>query len=358
MTLIKNIKPSPSGKYRESDTAKKITRSKYREANIAEGNYREANIARQISPSGKYRAANIAQLITYAVLISLVLSCNRNKSKHDASGTFEATEIIVSAEASGKVEELNLKEGNRLADGQQVGYIDSTQLYLKKMQLLAAQKVVVARRPDVAKQIAATREQISKAKLEKARVENLFKDNAATQKQVDDADSQLRVLESTLEAQMNSLSTSVNSLNEESVSFRIQIEQVNDFLAKCRIINPVEGTVLSKYTQAKEIVATGKPLYKIADTRSMFLRAYVVSGQLEKVRTGQDATVYVALSDGSSKSYPGKVTWISDKAEFTPKTIQTQDERQNLVYAVKIEVTNTDGLIKIGTYGDVDFLRN
>jgi HlyD family secretion protein len=251
-----------------------------------------------------------------------------------------------------------LKEGDILAEGQQVGYIDSMQLYLRKMQLLAAQKAVIARRPDVAKQIASTNEQIGKARLEKARVENLLKDGAATQKQVDDAESHLRVLESALAAQMNSLSTSINSLDEESATFRIQIEQMNDQLAKCRIVNPINGTVLSKYTQAKEIVATGKPLYKIADTRNMFLRAYVVSGQLEKVAPGQDATVFVALSDGSDKSYPGKVTWISDKAEFTPKTIQTQDERQNLVYAVKIEVANTDGLIKIGTYGDVDFWKN
>ena len=296
------------------------------------------------------------KIIAYtAVIIFFLVSCNGNKSKHDASGAFEATEVIISAEANGKIEAFDLKEGERLAEGQQIGYVDSTQLYLKKMQLLAAQKAVVARRPDVAKQIAATKEQIEKAKLEKARVENLLKDGAATEKQADDADSQLRVLESTLAAQMNSLATSVNSLDEESASVRIQIEQVNDQLAKCRIVNPVEGTVLSKYAQAKEMVSTGKPLYKIADTRNMFLRAYLVSAQLEKISVGHDATVFVALSDGSSKSYPGKVTWISDKAEFTPKTIQTQDERQNLVYAVKIEVANTDGLIKIGIYGDVDF---
>ena len=297
----------------------------------------------------------LQKTIVIVVIAFITISCNQSKSRHDASGIFEATEVIISAEASGKVEVFDLKEGDHLSEGQQVGYIDSTQLYLKKMQLMAAQKAVIARRPDVAKQIAATREQIDKAKLEKARVENLFKDGAATQKQVDDADSQLRVLESTLAGQENSLSTSVNSLDEESASFRIQMEQVDDQLAKCRIVNPVEGTVLSKYTQAKEFVATGKALYKIADTRNMFLRAYVVSGQLEKVAVGQDATVFIALSDGSSKSYPGKVAWISDKAEFTPKTIQTQDERQNLVYAVKIEVANTDGLIKIGTYGDVDF---
>ncbi|MDR1170830.1 MAG: efflux RND transporter periplasmic adaptor subunit [Bacteroidales bacterium] len=297
------------------------------------------------------------RLILLTGIVFIAASCGGKKSKYDASGIFEATEVIISAEASGKVETFHLKEGDRLAEGQQVGYIDSVQPYLKKMQLLAAQKAVVARRPDIARQIAATKEQIDKAKLEKARVENLFKDGAATQKQADDATSQLRVLESTLAAQMNSLSTSVNSLDEESAVFNIQIAQVNDQLAKCRIVNPVEGAVLSKYAEAKEIVVPGKPLYKIADTRSMFLRAYVVSGQLENVGAGQDATVFVALSDGSSRSYPGKVTWISDKAEFTPKTVQTRDERQNLVYAVKIEVANTDGLIKIGTYGDVNFIK-
>ena len=297
----------------------------------------------------------LQKIIIIALIALFSLSCNRNKSKHDASGVFEAAEIIILAEVSGKVEVFDLKEGKRLAEGQQIGYIDSTQFYLKKMQLLAAQKAVVARRPDVAKQIAATKEQIAKAQLEKARVENLFKDNAATQEQVDDADSQLRVLESTFAAQMNSLPASVNSLDEESATFRIQIEQVNDYLTKCRIVNPVEGRVLSKYTQAKEIVVTGKPLYKIADTQNMFLRVYVASGLLGKVSVGQDATVFVALSDGNIRSYPGKVTWISDKAEFTSQTIHTKDERQNIVYAVKIAISNIDGLIKIGTYGDVDF---
>ena len=301
----------------------------------------------------------LQKFIIFAVIVTFTVSCNRNRSKHDASGIFEATEIIISAEASGKLEVLNVKERDRLVEGQLIGYIDSTHLYLKKMQLLAAQKAVVVRRhPDVARQISDTREQISKAKLEKARVENLFMDNAATQKQVDDAEAQLRVLESALDAQTNSLSTLVDSLDEESATFRIQIEQVNDLLAKYRIINPVEGTVLSKYTQEEEIIATGTPLYKIADTRIMFLRVYVVSGQMEKLSAGQNATVFVTLSDGSRKTYPGKLIRISDKAEFTPKTIQTQDERQNLVYAVKIEVANTDELIKIGMYGDVDFLRN
>ncbi|MDR2037387.1 MAG: efflux RND transporter periplasmic adaptor subunit [Bacteroidales bacterium] len=292
-----------------------------------------------------------------AVMFIFLVSCNRNGFKYDATGTFEATEIIVSSEATGKVEAFDVKEGVSLSEGQQVGYIDSTQLYLKKMQLIAAQRAVVARRPDVAKQIAATKEQLGKARFEKARLEKLFEVQAATQKQLDDADSQIKVLESSLDAQMNSLSTSVNSLDGESAVYHAQIEQVNDQLAKCRIINPVDGVVLSKYTEIKEIVSPGKPLYKIADIQNMFLRAYVVSGQLEKVQVGQDATVYLTLSDNTVKSYPGKIAWISDKAEFTPKTIQTKDERQNLVYAVKVAVTNTDGKIRIGMYGDVDFSK-
>ncbi len=285
----------------------------------------------------------------------LLASCNRNKYPYDASGTFEATEVIVSSEASGKIEVFDLKEGDLLTAGQMVGYIDSTQLYLKKLQLQTVRKAVNVRRPDISVQISATKEQIRKAEIEKQRVENLFKSEAATQKQVDDADSQLKILRNTLSAQINSLSNSVSSLTEEGASYEIQVAQVEDQLSKCRIINPVDGTVLSKYAEAKEIVIPGKPLYKIADTKNLFLRAYVVSSQLEKVKTGQAATIHINYGEKDDKTYQGKVAWISDKAEFTPKTIQTKDERQNLVYAVKIAVENTDGLIKIGMYGDVNF---
>ena len=289
-------------------------------------------------------------------LTALMLpACGQGGMEHDASGTFEATELIISAEAAGKVEVFALQEGMRLQAGQELGYIDSVQLHLKKMQLLAAQKAVKARRPNVEKQLAATKEQWEKAAVEQERVQRLLGDGAATQKQLDDVNSQVRVLEAQWVAQQNSLSTSVQSLNEESEAYAIQIAQVDDQIAKCRIINPINGTVLAKYTEAKEMTTPGKPLYKIADTEHLFLRAYVVSGQLEKLRIGSDAQVVLALSDGSKKSYAGRLVWISDKAEFSPKTIQTQDERQNLVYAVKIAVHNTDGLIKIGAYGEVDF---
>lgn len=294
-------------------------------------------------------------ILTLAVTAFLFSSCNRNTFEHDASGTFEATEIIVSAEASGKIEQFDIIEGDRLTKGQYLGYIDTTQLYLKKLQLQKTTKAVSVKRPDISLQIAATKEQIAKAEIEKRRVENLLKDGAATQKQLDDVDSQLAVLQKTLGAQLNSLTTSVNSLNEESSVYEIQVAQIEDQLQKSRIINTMEGTVLTKYAEANEMTAPGKPLYKIADTGNLFLRAYVISGQLEKIKIGQEVTVFINTSDEKQKSYKGNISWISSKAEFTPKTIQTQDERQNLVYAVKIAVQNTDDMIKIGMYGDVDF---
>jgi HlyD family secretion protein len=282
------------------------------------------------------------------------VACNSTEFKYDASGTFEATEIMVSSEATGLLESFSIKEGNNLKKGEYLGYVDSTQLYLKKLQLLTAQKAINSRRPDVAVQISATKEQIAKAELEKARVENLFKDNVATQKQLDDVVSQLNVLKKSLNAQINSLNTSVNSLNEESASYEIQVAQLDDQLSKCKIINPIDGIVLNKYTEEKEVVSFGKPLYKIADIKNMYIRVYVVSSQLENIKTGQPADIFVSRNEGE-KIYNGSVSWISSKAEFTPKTIQTKDERQNLVYAVKIAVENTDGLLKTGMYGDVKF---
>lgn len=296
------------------------------------------------------------QLIIFTLgTFMFLLSCNRNKFEHDASGTFEATEVIVSSEANGKLESFQLTEGDQLAKGQYVGYVDSIQLYLKKRQLLATNKAIQVKRPDISVQVSSIKEQIAKAEFEKRRIQRLLADNAATQKQLDDANSQIEVLKKSLNAQVNSLSTSVNSLNEESNTNTVQVSQIEDQLKKCKIINPIQGTVLNKFVEEKEVVTQGKALYKIADTKNLFLRAYIVSEQLEKIKIGQKVKVFINISEDKQKSYPGAITWISDKAEFTPKTIQTQDERQNLVYAVKIAVTNTDGIIKIGMYGDVDF---
>lgn len=296
------------------------------------------------------------QLIIFTLgTFMFLLSCNRNKFEHDASGTFEATEVIVSSEANGKLESFQLTEGDQLAKGQYVGYVDSIQLYLKKRQLIATNKAIQVKRPDISVQVSTIKEQIAKAEFEKRRIQRLLADNAATQKQLDDANSQIEVLKKSLNAQENSLSTSVNSLNEESNTNTVQVSQIEDQLKKCKIINPIQGTVLNKFVEEKEVVTQGKALYKIADTKNLFLRAYIVSEQLEKIKIGQKVKVFINISEDKQKSYSGTITWISDKAEFTPKTIQTQDERQNLVYAVKIAVTNTDGLIKIGMYGDVDF---
>ncbi|MDR2058044.1 MAG: HlyD family efflux transporter periplasmic adaptor subunit [Dysgonamonadaceae bacterium] len=296
------------------------------------------------------------RIVTLVATAALFLTaCNRNEFKHDASGTFEATETIVSAEGTGKIEELNIVEGDMLTKGQCVGYIDTTQLYLKKLQLEATDKAILTRRVNVPVQIASVKEQIAKAESDKRRIDNLFADGAATQKQVDDLVSQIAVLKSNLAALQNQLSVSVSGINEESSVIAIQVAQIEDMMAKCRIVNPLDGTVLNKYAEAKEMASTGKFLYKIADTKRLFLRAYVVASQLLQVKTGQVATVFINDADDGQRSYPGVVSWISDKAEFTPKTIQTKDERQNLVYAVKIAVENTDGLIKIGMYGDVDF---
>jgi len=298
------------------------------------------------------------RLLTITAIGLILLSCNRNQFEHDASGTFEATEIIVSAEATGKIEVFNITEGDILTKDQYLGYIDTTQLYLKKLQLQATTKAITVKRPDISLQIAATKDQIVKAELDKKRIESMFGDGAATQKQVDDVNSQLAVLKSTLGAQLNTLSTSVNSIDKESGVYEIQVAQIEDQLVKSRIVNPIGGTVLNKYAEVKEMTSPGKPLYRIADTKHLFLRAYIVSNQLGEVKIGQAASVYINTADGAQKSYNGTVSWISDKAEFTPKTIQTQDERQNLVYAIKIAVENTDGMIKIGMYGDVNFNEN
>jgi len=216
----------------------------------------------------------VKNVLFYAIFLSLTAACGNGNGDYDASGTFESTEIIVSAEANGKIMRFNVEEGDLLKDGQEVGYIDTVQLYLKKMQLLTSVKSVQSRRSDIAKQIAATKEQIAKAEKEKKRNENLLKSNAATQKQVDDIDSQLAVLQKQLAAQISTLQNSNQSVTEESSAMEIQVAQVEDQLQKSHIISPINGTVLSKYAEAGELATQGKPLFKIADIENMYLRAY------------------------------------------------------------------------------------
>ena len=293
-------------------------------------------------------------LLGLCSLLALFSSCGNGAPKYDATGTFETTEVLVSAEASGRLLYFDIEEGMLLKAGEEVGVVDTVQLYLKKLQLEASLKSVEEQRPDILKQVAATKEQISAAQRERNRVANLLKVGAANQKQLDDAEDQLEVLRKQLVAQNSTLSNSHQSLTWQSSSVGIQVAQVEDQLKKCHITSPITGTVLAKYAEAGELTAMGTPLFKVADTEQMYLRAYITSEQLSQVKLGQKVTVFSDYGTDEHKQYPGVVTWISDTSEFTPKTILTKNERANLVYAVKIAVHN-DGLLKIGMYGGVEF---
>lgn len=292
------------------------------------------------------------------ILLSAVMvlsACSKGGDDYDASGMFEATEVIVSAEQTGRLMYFDIDEGDRLMAGRQVGLIDTVQLQLRAMQLGAAKDAYASQRPDIAKQIAVTRQELVKAEQERRRYEALVNDNAANRKMLDDAENSVRLLRRQLEAQQSQLGNSTASLNRQMDATEIQRRQVIDNLEKCHIKSPVSGTVLDKYAEAGEYATPGKPLFKIADIRDMKLRVYITAPQLTMLKIGQTVKVYADMGKDDRREYKGVVTWIADKAEFTPKTIQTRDERANLVYAVKISVKNTDGLIKIGMYGDVKF---
>jgi HlyD family secretion protein len=286
------------------------------------------------------------------LLIIGLTACSNNKNEYDASGTFEAVETIVSADASGTIKQLHLEEGQVLKAGEQVGYIDSVQLYLKKKQLEAQVNAVLSKRPDIATQTAALQEQLRQAIHEQKRITNLLKADAATPKQLDDANTQVAVIKKQISAQQSSLNITSGSLSEEATPLNVQIQQINDQLEKARIINEVNGTVLTKYAEVNEVTAVGKPIYKIAALNSIILRAYITGDQIAHVKVGQQVKVLVDDTKDTYKTYPGTIEWISNKAEFTPKTIQTKDERANLVYAIKVRVKN-DGYLKIGMYGEV-----
>lgn len=293
-------------------------------------------------------------LLAVAAAALLFTSCDNHRSVVDASGVFEATEITVSSESGGRILRLSVDEGDRLTAGQAVGAIDSMQTFLRRQQLSATIGATRSRRPDIDKQIAALKQQIATAQSEKRRIENLLSANAANAKQLDDANAQIAVLEKQLAAQNSVLSQTNLGVNSEIEALNLQIAQADDQLAKCRIVNPVAGVVLATYAHEGEYAAPGRALYKIADIDTMTLRAYITSGQLTRVKLGQAVKVFADFGDKENRPYAGTVVWISDKSEFTPKTIQTRDERANLVYAVKVRVAN-DGFLKIGMYGGIAF---
>ena len=296
-------------------------------------------------------------LKSYKVLLTgLVIlgACNNGDNKFDATGNFEAQEVIVSSEASGKLLRFSVEEGQPLKKGEMVGYVDTLQLYLKKKQLKSSVNAVLARQPNMASQLATIQEQLATARKERDRFQRLLKDDAATQKQVDDINAQIGLLEKQYNALQSSLTTTNQSLQSETVPLKVQIEQVQDMINKSIVTNPIDGTVLVTYAEKDEVTGPGKGLYKIADLSSIILRAYISGNQLSTIKLGQKVEVIVDDTEEDSKKYEGEIVWISDKAEFTPKTIQTKEERANLVYAIKIKVKN-DGFLKIGMYGEVKF---
>lgn len=287
-----------------------------------------------------------------ASIVLLLTACGKKEKEYDATGTFEATETTVSAEQSGTLLSFSLNEGDEVEEGREVGLIDTTQIWLKIQQTRATKAVYNSQKPDMEKQIAATRQQLAKAQTEQRRYQELVNDGAAPRKMLDDAVSQVQVLQRQLAAQISSLSTSTDALNKQMAATDVQVNQLRDQLQKCHIYTPVAGTVLEKYVERGEFVATGKPLFKVADTQQMYLRAYVTSAQLQHIKVGQTVKVFADYGNGQRKAYDGRVSWISSRSEFTPKTILTDDERADLVYAVKIAV-KSDGYIKIGMYGEV-----
>lgn len=295
--------------------------------------------------------------VKFVIILSVLLvftSCNSDKVNFDASGSFEAEETIISSEASGTIKELNLEEGQTLKAGQYIGYIDSTQLYLRKKQLEAQIEAVLSKRPNISVQLASLEEQLKTAEKEHGRISNLVKSDAAPTKQLDDINGTIEIIKKQIDAQKSSLEIASSGISNETNPLKIQIEQLDDQIQKCKIINSMNGTVLTKYAEVNEMTGQGKPLYKIADLSTLILRAYITADQLPVIKLNQKVKVNTDDGKGGFKEQEGLVTWINDKAEFTPKTIQTKDERANLVYAIKIKVVN-DGSYKIGMYGEIKF---
>lgn len=284
----------------------------------------------------------------------LFFGCKDEKTNFDASGTFEATETIISAEANGKIMALNIDEGDVVKKGQVLGYIDTTQLHLSRLQLIQNKKAVLSSAPNVQLQLEVLEKELENAITDKKRLENLVQGNVANQKQLDDAIARIKIIQSRIEALNSQLRTTVSSLNEQGNTLEIQLAQIEDQLRKCTIINPIDGTILMRYANSFEMTGVGKPLYKIADLSSIILRAYISGDQLAFVKLNQKVKVHTDDGKGGLSENEGIVTWINDKAEFTPITIQTKNERANRVYALKVKVKNT-GFYKIGMYGEISF---
>jgi len=287
----------------------------------------------------------------YLLLILLLLAaCNGNDNGSDAFGNFEAREIIVSAESQGKLLQFSVEQGGQLKKNQQVGWIDTSTLHIQKEQLKAQKQAVASKLANIKAQIDVQQEQKQNLLTEKNRIKKLYNDQAATKQKLDDISGKYEVLLKQIEA----TNTQINAVHKEMEVMERRIDLVNEQIRKAKIINPVNGTVLEKYVEESEIAAMGKALYKIARLDEIDLRVYISGAQLPSVKIGQKVTVLVDKDVKTNQEFEGKVIWISDQAEFTPKIIQTKEERVNMVYAVKVRVQN-DGTLKIGMPGEVRF---
>ncbi len=293
-------------------------------------------------------------ILTAMTVLLTLTACGNNEKEFDATGTFEATETTVSAKQSGTLMRFVVDEGDEVAPDKEVGLIDTTQLWLKIRQLEATKEAYQSQKPDLEKQMAATRQQLAKARQDEQRYRELVADGAAPSKMLDDAANQVQVLQRQLDALQSSLSNNANTLSKQMNATDAQVSQLRDQLGKCHIASPVAGTILEKYAEQGEFVTTGKPLFKVADMRQMYLRAYVTSAQLQNVKLGQKVKVMADFGNSQRREYEGTVSWISSRSEFTPKTILTDDERADLVYAMKVAIKN-DGYVKTGMYGEVKF---
>ncbi len=322
------------------------------------------------------------KILSLASIAIIMVACGNKEKEYDATGTFEATEVTVSAKSTGELKLFNVAEGEQVENGNVVGRIDAIQLQLKKEQLettrgqlnankrqmASSRKANNSRQLDLERQVASIRQQIANAQRERQRFTELVRDGAVPRKQLDDINYQIKVLEKQLEAtsdqirsnnasladQNAGISAQIDGIDSQVAGLEAQIRQIEDQIANTEITAPFTGIVLEKYVEPGEFVTTGKPLFKIADTQNMFMRAYVTSAQLQNIKVGQKVKVFADYGNGQKKAYDGTISWISSRSEFTPKTIVTDDERADLVYAIKIAIKN-DGYAKIGMYGEVKF---
>lgn len=289
------------------------------------------------------------------LIIPLLFACEKDEKQADAYGNFETDELIISSEANGILVQFTAGEGQWLDQGAMVGLVDTQQLYLQKQQLLSTISAVRSKRQNLSSQERVYLEQKSNLEREKKRLEKLLTDGAATPKQLDDVNGQISVVERQMQAHLTSLADANRGIESEIPPILAKMRILDDQLQRCRIQNPISGRVLTTFVRENEMAGMGRPLYKIADTREMNLRVYVSGNQLPELKIGQEVRVAVDTPSDSLRFLTGKISWISDEAEFTPKVIQTREERVNLVYALKVKVQNQEGKLKIGMPGEVFF---